>query len=252
MTMLYIGICDDEESALAGLQKRVEAYLAQCGEMADIRTYGQSRMLLYDIQEGLHLDLILSDIEMPQIDGMELAREIRKVLPEVLIIFITAYERYAVDAYELSIFRYIPKSMLEEKLEKALGDAFAKLLAAEETYRLETARQVQVISQKKIVYVQKDGKNIQIVLEDGAVFHERKSLKRFAEEIRSEGFVYADRSCLVSLEHIVQVKSGVVTMSNGVSFCVGMARAAEIRRTFNRFWGDKMIRRATAWKGGRP
>lgn len=248
---MYIAVCDDEESVLKALSKRVEAHLARRGEMADIRLYPQSRMLLYDIQEGAHFDLILSDIEMPQLDGMALAGEIRKVLPEVLIIFITAYEKYAVDAYELSIFRYIPKSMLKERLEKALEDALGKFLEAEETYRLETARQVQVIARKRIVYVQKDGKNIQIVLEDGAVLHERKSLKQFVADIRSQGFVYVDRSCLISLEHITQIKGGVVTMSNGVSFCAGMARAAEIRRSFNRFWGNKMIRRGTAQKSER-
>ena len=118
-----------------------------------------------------------------------------------------------------------------------------KLLAREAVYRLETARQVQVIPQKRIVYVQKEGKNIQIVLEDGTVFSERKSLKRFSEDVLSQSFIYVDRSCLISLEHIAQIKGGVVTMRGGVSFCAGMARAAQIRRTFNQFWGDKMIRR---------
>ncbi len=241
--MLYIAICDDDPGVLDDLQERVRACLALCGELTDIRLYPQAQMLLYDIQEGCHLDLILSDIEMPRMDGMELVREIRRVLPEVLIIFITAYERYAVDAYELSIFRYIPKTMLEEKLGKALEDALGKLLAREAVYRLETARQVQVIPQKRIVYVQKEGKNIQIVLEDGTVFSERKSLKRFSEDVLSQSFIYVDRSCLISLEHIAQIKGGVVTMRGGVSFCAGMARAAQIRRTFNQFWGDKMIRR---------
>ncbi len=76
--MLYIAICDDDPGVLDDLQERVRACLALCGELTDIRLYPQAQMLLYDIQEGCHLDLILSDIEMPRMDGMELVREIRR------------------------------------------------------------------------------------------------------------------------------------------------------------------------------
>ena len=57
-------------------------------------------------------------------NGMELAATIRTYLPGALIIFITAYTKYALDAFELSAFRYIDKEMLPEKLPTAIRDAF--------------------------------------------------------------------------------------------------------------------------------
>ena len=61
---------------------------------------------------------------MPHMNGMELAATIRTYLPGALIIFITAYTKYALDAFELSAFRYIDKEMLPEKLPTAIRDAF--------------------------------------------------------------------------------------------------------------------------------
>ena len=66
-------------------------------------------MLQYDIEEGQYYDLILSDIEMPQIDGMDLAAYMKRYLPDVLIIFITSHLKYAVDAFELSVSIYTQK-----------------------------------------------------------------------------------------------------------------------------------------------
>ena len=86
--MIYIAICEDNEESAKLLKKKVITLLNQYNVLADISVYIQSKMLQYDIQEGKYFDLILSDIEMPDIDGMVLAEYIRKYLSEVLIIFI--------------------------------------------------------------------------------------------------------------------------------------------------------------------
>lgn len=96
---------------------------------------------------------------MPQVDGMKLAKKIREYLPEVLILFVTSYVKYAVDAYELSVFRYIPKSELEKRLDRAIVDAFQMImLQAEKYYLIQTALKSEKIPLKSIVYAQKDGR----------------------------------------------------------------------------------------------
>ena len=110
--MIYIAICDDDEKTIVQLRKRVQMLLKENNIVAKISEYSQSRLLQYDVQEGKYFDLILSDIEMPQIDGMKLAEYIKKYLPEVFIIFITSHTKYAIDAYELSVFSYVPKLSL--------------------------------------------------------------------------------------------------------------------------------------------
>ena len=97
--MIRIAICDDESTHVKKLYQMVNKYLKRNHLNANITSYSQSEMLLYDIQDGQYFDLVLTDIEMPKTDGMELAKKIRTYLPEVLILFVTSHIKYAIDAY---------------------------------------------------------------------------------------------------------------------------------------------------------
>ena len=122
--MIRIAICDDEERAVASTEKIVKTCLQAQGIGCEITTYTQSRNLLYDItDDGFFYDLILLDIEMPGISGMEIPQQVKGFLPNARIIFVTSHTEYAIDAFELSIFRYVPKNNLETKLTAAITDA---------------------------------------------------------------------------------------------------------------------------------
>ena len=68
--MFYIAICDDDKKSVNILKDKMSSVLKKINIVADISLYTQSQTLQYDIQEGKYFDLILSDIEMPHIDGM--------------------------------------------------------------------------------------------------------------------------------------------------------------------------------------
>ena len=115
--MLRIAICDDDSATVQSNRKLAKDCLKQCGSAGEIAAYTHSDNLLYDITEdGFFFDLILLDIEMPGSTGMELAGKIRPFLPNVKIIFITSHVEYAIDAFELSIFRYVPKNDIARRL----------------------------------------------------------------------------------------------------------------------------------------
>lgn len=122
--MLRIAICDDDSFTVQAHARAAEGCLKQCGSMGEITSYTHSGNLLYDITEDrFFFDLILLDIEMPGNSGMELAEKISPFLPNVKIIFITSHAEYAIDAFELSIFRFVPKNDVERRLPAAIRDA---------------------------------------------------------------------------------------------------------------------------------
>lgn len=157
--MLQIGICDDETLLLAEIKKLTDACLQQQHCFSILSTYTDGKTLLYDIHDGKHFDLLLLDIEMPDLSGMELAAQIHNLLPDALMIFVTAHYKYAVDAYALHIFRYIPKNQLKERLAHALRDAVS-LLEIQNTasYIISGQSRLERIPLKKILYIEKDGK----------------------------------------------------------------------------------------------
>lgn len=122
---------------------------------------------MYDLEDGFYFDLFLLDIEMPGIDGMGLAKSIHDNMPAARIIFITSHLEYAITAYEFSVFRYIPKMVLDEKLPSALED-FYKLYRLErnEFYTIQIKNHVEQIAYKDILYILKDGKYAVFHLQD--------------------------------------------------------------------------------------
>lgn len=236
--MLRIAICDDEREAVRAHQEAAEQVLKECEAAGETSLYTDSSALLYDITEdGFFFDLILLDIEMPGKSGMELAEKIRPCLPDVKIIFITSHVEYAIDAFELSIFRYVPKADAGRRLRVALRDA-VKLIGLEDgkTYTIQTNSRLERIPYREIYYIERDGKNAGIVTASG-VSKVRKSLQQVYEELGAEEFIYTDRGCIVNLIHIMQVRDGCAVLKNGMSIPISRSHLQEVKAQINRYWG---------------
>lgn len=139
---------------------------------------------MYDLQDGVYYDLLLLDIEMPGIDGMDLARVIQETMSAARIIFITFHLEYAITAYEFSVFRYIPKMVIDDKLPSALEDYY-KLYRLErnEFYTVEIKNHVEQLPYREILYILKDGKYAVFHLSGGKTQAVRKTLASVFEEI---------------------------------------------------------------------
>lgn len=236
--VIKIAICDDEERAVARHEKIVKDCLQVCSIGFEIETYTQSRNLLYDIiDDGFFYDLILLDIEMPGISGMEIPQQIKEFLPNVKIIFVTSHTEYAIDAFELSIFRYVPKDNLEIKLAAAVTDA-AKLIELEagQEYTIQTANRMEKIPYKDIFYIQRDGKNASIVSKFG-VSRVRKSLQQVFDELESPEFIFIDRGYIVNIIQIMKISDGMAILKSGERLPISRSHLQEVKRQINQFWG---------------
>ncbi len=237
--MLRIAICDDEPAAVSEHKNITSDCLKSLSAAGEITVYQRSDNLLYDITEdGFFYDLLLLDIEMPKVSGMELAKKIRLYLPNVRIIFITSHIEYAIDAFELSIFRYVPKNELASRLPAAILDA-VRLITLEEgkTYTIKTNSRMERIPIRDILYIERDGKNALIVTAKGSS-KVRKSLQQVYEELDSPEFLYLDRGCIANLIHIMQVREGMAVLQDGHTLPISRSHLSEVKEEINRYWGD--------------
>lgn len=248
--MLHIAVCDDDKKAVEAHKEITESCLRSCGIAGEITLYTTSDNLLYDITEdGFFFDLILLDIEMPGSTGMEIAEKIKPCLPNVKIIFITSHIEYAIDAFELAIFRYVPKGIMEkgisteqeitmnQRLSAAIRDA-VKLIELEDgkAYTIRTNSRLEKIPYKEIFYIERDGKNASIAAM-GGISKVRKSLQQVWEELGAEEFIFIDRGCIVNMIHIMQVKDGMAVLKNGVSLPISRSHLQEVKEQINNYWG---------------
>lgn len=236
--MLHIAICDDDRAAVENHKNMTEHCLKDCGSIGKIETYTTSDNLLCDIVEDrLFFDLILLDIEMPGCSGMEIAGKIRPCLPDVKIIFITSHIEYAIDAFELSIFRYVPKNDLNRRLPAAIRDAVKLIgLEAGKTYTIRTNSRLEKIPYREIYYIERDGKNASITAA-GGISKVRKSLQQVYAELGAEEFIFTDRGCIVNMIHILQIRDGMAVLKNGEALPISRSHLQDVKEQINHYWG---------------
>ena len=252
--MLQIGICDDETLLLDEIKKITDDCLQKQQTFSVLSTYTDGKTLLYDIQDGKHFDLLLLDIEMPDVSGMELAQRIHNLLPDALMIFVTAHYKYAVDAYALHIFRYIPKNQLITRLPHALKDAISLLeIQSTDSYIISSQNRLERIPLKEILFIEKDGKN--------AIFHTtmtrnraedqtenqsaptkriRKTLTEIFEELHSEEFYFIERGFIVNLRHVAGISHTDCILTDQTHLPISQSRLPEFKKKLNRYWKNKI------------
>ncbi|MCI6432965.1 MAG: LytR/AlgR family response regulator transcription factor [Oliverpabstia sp.] len=239
--MLNIAICDDDALILSKVEELVGVFFrTHCIEMK-MQSYQLSENLTYDLQDGLYYDLFLLDIEMPGIDGRELAKSIHNNMPAAKVIFITSHLEYAVEAYEFSIFRYIPKTAIEEKLSAALND-FYKLYRLErnEFYTIQVKNYVEQLSYRDILYILKEGKYAVFHLANGRTNSVRKTLAQVFKEINKDYFYFADRGCIVNLANVIGMNENGILFSDNQRLAISKASISDFKTILLRFWGKQI------------
>lgn len=237
--MVRIAICDDERENVTLHEAIIKDSLQSCGIGYEITTYTYSSNLLADITEdGFFYDLLLLDIEMPGVTGMELAGKIKPFLPNIRVIFITSHMEYAIDAFELSVFRYVPKNDLEKRLKNAVTDA-AKLIELEtgKEYIVQAAGRMEKIPYKDILYIQRDGGKNSAIYASAGMSKVRKSLQQVYEELAASEFIFIDRGCIVNIIQIMKVADGTAFLKNGETLPISRSHLQEVKQQINRFWG---------------
>lgn len=237
--MIKIVILDDEEMYLEKERKITEEYFAENKTECRVTTYLNAEWFLSGLQEE-NYDVYILDMEMPGKKGMEVAREIRKVYPDPIIMFVTNYMNYAVEAYEVNTWRYIPKMALQQKLKEAFDALIPILMAKEERYYvIEKRGDLEKIAYSDIMYMQKEGKYVIITHRRGDS-KVRKSLDTVMNELKSREFIMIEKGYIINLLHIMRMKDYDIYMRDGMVLPIGKKRMSAVREAIVDYWGDSI------------
>ncbi|PNV59502.1 DNA-binding response regulator [Clostridium sp. chh4-2] len=238
--MIRFAVCDDQQEFTDKERQIIDKYCRDNGIAAEIRDYTDSKMLLYDIQENTHFDMLLLDIEMPQMNGMELASMIREKLPQAMILFVTSHTKYAIKAFELSVFRYIPKAEMDQSLPLALFDGLNMISWQDrECYLIESPRKVQKINICDLVYIYKKQKYAILVTKEEEI-PVRKSLNQVLSELNREEFLMIERGFIINLYYVMKMEGAEVVLRGGIRLPVGGSYQKEVRDKIAGFWRKRL------------
>lgn len=238
--MIHIGICDDD----AVMRKRMEQIAEKCCEgiesICKKSIFANSGALLNEIKDGTYFDLFLLDIEMPKMDGIDLAGKIRKYLPDSLIIFVSGYNKYIYESFKVQPYRFVPKSEIDKMLQAAVRDALKQIADQEgKCLVIENQRVLERVPMKHIVYIWHRGKYAYIEKTDGSVAKVRKTLKQVYSELPDGDFVWADRGYILNISKIVRITGEEILLTNDARIDVNKDRLTDLRNQLRKYWVEK-------------
>lgn len=208
-----IAICDDDAQQRAYIHGMVSAWFQKNHHLAEIRLYTEARPFLFDYQVEKDFDLLLLDVEMPQISGVELAREVRKDNGSVQIVFITGFYEYFSDGFDVAALHYLIKPVDAEKLYPVLEKAVSNLAWRQRSVLISTPEADVKVPLAEILYAEADKVYVIIHTLHGD-YRTRIALTKFAEPL-DDTFLKVHRSFIVGLKHVQKVSRREITMLNG-------------------------------------
>ena len=207
-----IAICDDEQKDrdfVAALSRR---WAEQRGNTVELTEFSSAEQFLFCYGEQSDYDILLLDIEMGQMDGVQLAKQLRQKNETIQIVFVTGYSDYISEGYEVAALHYLMKPVREEKFFSVLDRAADKLRKNERPLTLECAGEVVRVPLYQIRYV--DVQHNYATIHAKADYTVKKTLAEIEKSL-DDRFYRVGRSAIVNLSCIARVTRSDIFLNEG-------------------------------------
>ncbi len=235
--MIRIALCDDDLPFLQHLHQAAGQWFADHQIPFSCTDFSSAKLLLDSLQT-IRFDLFFLDIEMPEMDGMQLAKQIRETLPDSVILFLTSHDEFAPDGYRVQALRYLSKQTWKKYLNEALSAAMAQLEKQESgSLAVSHYGNLQRIPYREILYIRHIARYCQIVTRAGKTIQDERGIKKLFEIIGDERFIFIDRGAFINLDYIQRIENGQAVMTNNDSLPISRRLLPQVKLAINRYYG---------------
>ena len=207
-----IAICDDSEADRKYIYDMVDEWALVQGHSVHITTFESAENFMFCYDDRKDYDILLLDIEMGDMDGVAMAKKLRKQDDNVQIVFITGYSDYIAEGYEVAALHYLMKPVKKEKLLSVLDRAVEKLSKNEKVINMELVGELVRIPIYQIRYADVLGNYVTVHAAQEYTF--KMTLSDLQKEL-DERFLRVGRSCIVNLTQISRVTKTLIKLSDG-------------------------------------
>lgn len=211
---LRVAVCDDsaaDRDYVAGLAHR---WAGERGYALELFTFLSAENFLFEYSENKNVDILLLDIEMGEMDGVTLAKELRRENETVQIVFITGYDDYIAEGYDVSALHYLMKPVDEAKLWAVLDKAVSRLSKAERALTLDMSGETVRLPLSRIRYV--DVRLNYVTVHADRDYTVKKPLSEIAPML-DDRFHRVGRSAIVNLTCIDRVTRTEILLRDGAT-----------------------------------
>ncbi len=232
---MKIAICDDDRRDLLQIASLLESYRRDRKVELTYVSFQSATELLASMDSSDY-ELLLLDMLMPGINGMQAAREIRESNSRIHIVFLTSSPEYAVESYSVRAHYYLLKPASEEKLFPILDRLLDDFKKPEDSLRIKTHSSVFSLPYGKIEYMEVSAKKLYFYLADGGTREVTGSLAGFEQALlRRPGFMKVHRSYLVNLQWVQELRQGELVTAAGRRVPVSRSVYPQVRMAYTQF-----------------
>ena len=235
---LNIIICEDEPEHLIQVVGFLKRFGQESGHTIQIVTFSSGEELLADYPDTA--DILILDIRMGDVSGMDAAKEIRRRGKNVPIIFLTSLAQYALEGYDVQAVSFLLKPVPYETLREKLT-LVAQRLARERGHilKLKNNTGICLIPVKDIDYVEAQKHQV-IVCHEGKKDAFLLPISQMEDELVSDGFFRCHKGYLINMKRIRRIEADAILMDGGLSVPLSRHRRAEFLKAFDAFMGEQM------------
>lgn len=231
--MLETALVEDDR-IFAKLEEKLIQESWKLAEELQFATFDSAEGFLEEVRGGRHFDILIADIELPGMNGIELGKALKVLDERVAVVFLTSHDGFALESYRLDAEQYVMKSEIKTRLPEVLNQIGEKLTERRERYRFITEEgELRKIVYQDVLYFYKDGKYVKYRLKDDFV-RERTSLGEAFQETGGFPFVKVERGYVVNVSFVKKITENQVHMTNGDIVPVSRRMLPEVRREITR------------------
>lgn len=200
-------ICDDEIFAVEAITKIVKEYFDEHNLTAKITTETRSSKI---IAADTSYDIALLDIEMPENNGLQVARHLMSVNPDVIIFIVTSHSQYLDSAMDLRVLRYLPKPPDRERIFSGLDSAIKLYINNTKVLLLDSGKALRVYV-RDILYIIIQKRKTLIVTKSEEIMSNR-TLSEWKEILGDMYFAQPHYSYLVNLQNVLRIEKNMAVL----------------------------------------
>ena len=236
--MLKIAVLDDESVEIEYLTTLTQEWAKATRTAVNFSGFASAEAFLFEYEEDKNFDILLLDIQMKAMDGIELAEKIRENNRSVQIVFITGFPDYISRGYDVSALHYLIKPVEKEKLFEVLSKACDNLKKEEKFILLSVDNESFKINLKDIIYVEAFGHSSCVVCKNGE-YNVKLPISDIAKML-NESFAKCHRSYIANLQHISRITKTDAVFDNEKIIPVSRRMYNDVNMAFINFYRGKI------------
>ena len=235
---MRIAICDDERTYIKKIENDINSLKTHENEF-EFSEFESGEAFISGFSKDKY-DLIILDIEMNDLNGLQTADFLRQIDKNVILIFMTSYDKFVYQGYEVNAFRYILKNQPEPIYLKQLSDTIQEYYRNKKYIKVVDNDIEKELLTVDILYIEVYSHQI-VIHTFNKEYYQKGKLSDYEKMLEECLFVRSDKSVLINITNIDYIKKNQVFMKNGKILYVSRNHLEKITRAFLKFsrnrWG---------------